>query len=104
MFVEVDYWIAPALESGRSFLEPLQGGAIKQLGILKPWAPSRSYGLLIRLDGDFRPIASFHSRADGARHGETSCLDLGGRVFISCKGGDMIVMLDPGPEPGAASR
>jgi hypothetical protein len=106
MFVEVDvdYWIAPALNSGRSFLEPLQGGAIKQLGILKPWAPSRSYGLLIRLDDDFRPIASFHSRADGARHGVTSCLDLGGRVLVSCKGGDVIVMLDPGSERGGAGR
>ncbi len=92
--VESDYWIAPSLASGRSFLEPLQGGAIKQLGILKPWAPSRSYGLLIRLNAKFRPVTSFHSRADGKRHGVTSCLDLGGRVLVACKGGNAIVALD----------
>jgi hypothetical protein len=100
--VEPDYWIAPSLSSGRSFLEPLQGGGIKQLGILKPWAPSRSYGLLIRLDANFHPIASFHSRADGTRHGVTSCVDLGGRVLAACKGGNAIVALDPGLGSGAA--
>ncbi len=101
--VEPDYWIAPSLTSGRSFLEPLQGGAIKQLGILKPWAPSRSYGLLIRLDGDFHPIASFHSRADGRRHGVTSCLDRGDRVLVACKGGDTIVGLDTGAGGGQSA-
>lgn len=106
MFLEVepDYWIAPALNSGRSFLEPLQGGAIKQLGILKPWAPTRSYGLLIELDENLQPIASFHSRADGERHGVTSCLDLDGRVLVSCKGGDAIVLLDPRSKRGGANR
>jgi hypothetical protein len=92
--VEPDYWVAPSLSSGESFLEPLQGGGIKQLGILKPWAPSRSYGLLIRLDANFHPVASFHSRADGSRHGVTSCLDLGERVLVASKGGDAIVTLD----------
>ncbi len=44
------YWIAPALSSGASFLEPLQCGAVRTMGIHKPWAPSRSYGLVVRLD------------------------------------------------------
>jgi hypothetical protein len=92
--VEPDYWVAPSLTSGQSFLEPLQGGGIKQLGILKPWAPSRSYGLLIKLDAEFHPVASFHSRADGKRHGVTNCLDLGGRVLVASKGGDAIVEID----------
>jgi hypothetical protein len=100
--VEPDYWISPSLSSGRSFLEPLQGGAIKQLGILKPWAPSLSYGLLIRLDANFHPVASFHSRADGTRHGVTSCVDLGGRVMVACKGGNAIVGLDAGLRNGGA--
>jgi sugar lactone lactonase YvrE len=102
--VEPDYWIAPSLSSGRSFLEPLQGGGIKQLGILKPWAPSRSYGLLIRLDANFHPIASFHSRADGTRHGVTSCVDLGDRVLAACKGGDAIVGVDPALRHGGARK
>ncbi|HWA46583.1 MAG TPA: hypothetical protein VHA10_25415 [Hypericibacter adhaerens] len=98
--VEAEYWIAPALNSGQSFLEPLQGGAIKQLGILKPWAPSRSYGLLIRLDAAFQPVTSYHSRADGTRHGVTSCLDWNGRLLVACKGGNAILSLDPGAGPG----
>ncbi|HEY1721540.1 MAG TPA: hypothetical protein VGG27_09875 [Magnetospirillaceae bacterium] len=100
--VEPDYWIAPSLTSGRSFLEPLQGGAIKQLGILKPWAPSRSYGLLIRLDAKFLPVASYHSRADGVRHGLTSCVDLGDRVLVASKGGNAIIALDAAAQAGDA--
>lgn len=88
-----EHWIAPALRSGSSFLEPLQGGAVKQMGILKPWAPSRSYGLLVRLDAQYRPVASFHSRADGSRHGLTSCLQTGARVLVASKGGDAILEL-----------
>jgi hypothetical protein len=100
--IEPDYWIAPSLTSGRSFLEPLQGGAIKQLGILKPWAPSRSYGLLIRLDAQFMPVASYHSRADGTRHGLTSCVDLGDRVLVASKGGNAILALDAAAQAGGA--
>jgi hypothetical protein len=92
--VPMDYWIAPALYSGRSFLEPLQGGAVKQMGILKPWAPTRSYGLVLHLDDAFQPIASLHSRADGTRHGVTSVLADGGRVLACAKGGDVIVACD----------
>ena len=46
------YWIAPALSSGASFLEPLQCGGVKTMGIHKPWSPTRSYGLVARLDRD----------------------------------------------------
>ena len=44
MMKEVDprYWIAPALTSGNTFLEPLQGAHLKMRGIHKPWAPPRS--------------------------------------------------------------
>jgi hypothetical protein len=90
-----ELWIAPSIAATRSFLEPLQGGALKQLGILKPWAPTRSYGLLIRLDGSFEPRASLHSRADGRRHGITSCIELDGRLLATSKGGDAIVAMPP---------
>ena len=94
-----ELWIAPALSSGRSFLEPLQCGGVRTMGIDKPWAPSRSYGLLVRLDRDLRPAASFHSRANGARHGITSALDLGGAVLVASKGGGAILRLGA-PEDG----
>ena len=48
--IEPRYWIAPALSSGNSFLEPMQGAHLKMMGVVKPWAPPRSYGLVIRLD------------------------------------------------------
>ncbi|WP_137391036.1 strictosidine synthase [Rhodoligotrophos defluvii] len=97
--IEPDYWISPALASGRSFLEPLQGGAVKQMGILKPWAPSRSYGLVIKLDSAWNPVLSLHSRADGRRHGTTSVLEAEGQLFVASKGGDAILKLPAGDLP-----
>ena len=50
--IDPEYWIAPKLKSGQSFLEPMQGAHIKTMGVIKPWAPPRSYGLVIRLTRD----------------------------------------------------
>jgi hypothetical protein len=96
MMAEVDkeFWIAPALRSGRSFREPMQGGALKQMGILKPWAPTRSYGLVVELGPDFVPLRSFHSRTGGKRHGVTSAAEAGGRLWVSSRGGDELVAID----------
>lgn len=93
MMAEVDpeFWIAPALRSGYSFREPMQGGALKQMGILKPWAPTRSYGLVVELDAGFVPLRSFHSRAGGKRHGITSAVEAGGKLWLTSKGGDELV-------------
>lgn len=95
MIADIDqrFWVAPALESGRDFREPLQGGAIKSMGILKPWAPTRSYGLLVRLDGAWQPRFSLHSRADGTRHGVTSALEHGEQLLVASKGGHCILGL-----------
>jgi len=91
--VSRDYWIAPALSSNRSFLEPLQCGGIKTMGIHKPWSPSRSYGLVARLDRAMQPAASFHSRANGTRHGITSAIESLGRILATSKGGDVILAI-----------
>jgi hypothetical protein len=58
--------------------------------VLKPWSPSRSYGLVARLDPTFRPIASLHSRANGRRHGVTSCLMVDKRLFFAAKGDGIV--------------
>lgn len=92
--INPDYWMAPRYASGRSFREPLQGGGIKHLGILKPWAPTQSYGLVIRLDERMQPLASHHSRADGTVHGITSCLEVGNRLYATSKGANCLVALD----------
>ena len=91
--IEEAYWVAPSLFSGRDFREPLQGGAIKSMGMLKPWAPTRSYGLVCKLDADFQPQWSAHSRADGVRHGVTSTAEFDGQLHVCCQGGDEIVAL-----------
>jgi hypothetical protein len=91
--VEPQFWIAPALSSHRSFLEPLQCGGVTTMGISKAWAPSRSYGLLVRLDSEMQPVASYHSRANGTRHGVTSAIEVGQRIYAAARGGDAIIDL-----------
>ena len=93
--IEREYWIAPALSSGTSFLEPLQCGAVRTMGIHKPWSPSRSYGLVVRLDQGLQPVESFHSRANGRRHGITSLLENGDRLLVASRGGNAILALRP---------
>lgn len=97
-------WAAPSLKPSATFLEPLQGGAQKHLGMLKPWAPTRSYGLVVRLDEAFRPVSSFHSRADGTRHGVFSCIPHDGKVVAASKGGGVIVAIDAAAGAAHAGR
>jgi hypothetical protein len=86
-----EYWIAPVLSPQSSFLEPLQSGGVKTMGVHKPWSPSRSYGLAVKLDAKLRPQAGYHSRANGRRHGVTAVTEFGGRVLAASKGGDAIL-------------
>ena len=97
MMAEVapEHWIAPSLRSGRGFLEPLQAGSVKQLGVLKPWAPTRSFGLVARLDAQFIPQASYHSRADGNRHGVTGLAIDDARLLFVAKGDGLIGQIEP---------
>ncbi|TPL87406.1 hypothetical protein FJ950_04695 [Mesorhizobium sp. B2-3-14] len=88
------YWIAPAMASSRSFLEPLQCGGIRTMGIHKPWSPSRSYGLVVKLDQNMQPQFSLHSRANGTRHGICSVVEKGGQLFVASRGGDCVLAVD----------
>ncbi len=99
MLAEVpqEFWVAPTLRSGRSFYEPLQGGSVKHLGLLKPWAPTMSAGLCVKFDAGFHPQSSFHSRADGATHGVTSVIEQDGRLHAAARGDGVVVAL---PVPG----
>lgn len=89
--VDPDHWISPALSSGKSMLEPLQGAGIKVLGITKPWAPPRSYGLVIKLDHEYDIVRSFHSRIDGRRHGITGLREANGVLYLVSKGNSLIL-------------
>jgi len=96
--VPEEFWIAPALSSGRSFLEPLQCGGIRSMGVHKPWSPSRSYGLIVLLGDGYQPGYSLHSRANGSRHGITSVIQLKNdgdiRFYAASKGGNCILSID----------
>lgn len=96
MMAEIDpsLWIAPSLRAGSQVLEPLQAGGVRQLGQLKPWAPMRSFGLIVELSPDLSPLRSFHSRADGNRHGVTSTLEADGQLIFTAKGDGVIGKFD----------
>lgn len=98
MMREIDsrYWIAPTLSPPESFLEPLQNGGVRSMGVHKPWSPTRSYGLVAMLDNSAQPLASYHSRANGRFHGITSAIAHDGAVLVTSKGGNHIVKLTPG--------
>ena len=88
MMAEIDpeYWIAPKLKSGQSFLEPMQGAHIKTMGVIKPWAPPRSYGLVIRLSASGAPLYALHSRVDGVNHGVVAAIEVDGALYALAKG------------------
>ncbi len=88
--VDADCWIAPCLRAGRTPLAPTQQGGVTQFGMLRPWSPTWSYGLVARLDHAYRPNSSLHSRANGRRHGVTSCLSFDGRLFFCAKGDGVV--------------
>jgi sugar lactone lactonase YvrE len=88
MMAEIDpeYWIAPKLRSGQSFLEPMQGAHLKTMGVVKPWAPPRSYGLVIRLSAAGVPQYAVHSRVDGVNHGIVAAVEMDGALYALAKG------------------
>lgn len=92
--IDPDLWIAPQLSSGKTFLEPLQGGGVKQMGILKPWAPPRSYGLVVRLDAQGHALYSVHSRVDGHHHGIVAVAEFGDDLYAISKGAGRLLRLD----------
>lgn len=81
-----DHWVAPALAGGSDCLEPMQIGGVKALGIQKPWAPPRSYGLLVHLDAEGDATDSLHSRAGGRFHGITAACASPSGIVIAARG------------------
>jgi sugar lactone lactonase YvrE len=88
------HWIAPALSSGNSFLEPLQGAGVKNMGVLKPWAPPRSYGLVLQVHADGRIRRSLHSQVDGRHHGVTAVAQQGRWLYVASQGSGRLLKVD----------
>lgn len=95
MMAEIDpaYWVVPRLSSGHSFKEPMQGAHLKTMGVIKPWAPPRSYGLVVRLDAEGAPLYSLHSRVDGVNHGIVAAVEFGGDLVMIAKGPGRVLKL-----------
>jgi hypothetical protein len=87
-----EYWIAPAYAGGSDCLEPMQIGAVKALGIQKPWAPPRSYGLLVHLDADGEATSSIHSRAGGRFHGISGACATPQGTVIAARGAGRLLL------------
>ena len=87
------YWMAPSLSSWRDYREPMQGSQLKQMNVLKPYAVTRSYGLVIHCDQNMKPLSSFHSRADGTVHGTLSACETGDDLLVASRGGSRVVRL-----------
>lgn len=87
-----EYWIAPALATSDSALEPMQSGGIKALGIQKPWAPPRSYGLVARINDDGDSVESLHSRVGGRYHGITAARDTAQGLVIAARGAGRLLL------------
>ena len=66
--IEPRHWIAPRANPEFSHDFPIELGATRLYGEVKPWAPSFSYGLLIETDAVLMPTGSAQSRANGQRH------------------------------------
>lgn len=95
-----DVWIGPAFSDGGE-AEPLQAGSVRQMGVMKPWAPSRSYGLVVRLGRDLVPTASYHSRADGSMHGIASTAELDGFLYAASRGSGTLLRIPVAAETAA---
>jgi hypothetical protein len=63
------------------------------MGVIKPWAPPRSYGLVIRLNAQGTPLYSLHSRVDGVNHGVVSAVEANGALYVLAKGPGRVLRL-----------
>lgn len=91
------HWIAPRIDPQFRHDLPIEMGATRLFGEVKPWAPSFSYGLVIALDHDLNPTASAQSRANGTRHAIAAALHWGGgTIALSLATGELLRLEDMG--------
>lgn len=90
------HWIAPRATPEFSHDFPIELGATRLFGEVKPWAPSFSYGLLVMLDENLMPSGSAQSRANGRRHAISDATVWNGGVIAVSKASGEILNLGPG--------
>lgn len=89
--IDPQHWISPRANPEFSHDVPIELGATRLFGEIKPWAPSFSYGLLIKLDKDLMPDGSAQSRANGRRHTISDAIVWNGEVIaVSQASGEIL--------------
>ncbi len=89
--IDPRHWISPRTTPEFSHDFPIELGATRLFGEIKPWAPSFSYGLLITLDKDLMPGGSAQSRANGRRHAISDAVVWNGDVIaVSQASGEIL--------------
>jgi len=59
-----------------------------------PPESSGAHGLVVRLDADFTPLASWHGHADGHCRGVASCLQSRGELIVACREDGVLISID----------
>lgn len=99
--LDPDAWPMPRLRAADVYRDPMQLGQLRVLGIVKPWAPPRSYGLAFLVDHEGLISRSHHSRITGACHGITGVASAeNGTLLLVARGARRVVGLDPLPTVG----
>ena len=93
------YWIGPRVNPEFSHEFPIELGATRLFGEIKPWAPSFSYGLVIELSDTLMPVGSAHSRADGGRHAISDALVWNGDLIAVSKASGELLNLGSAGDP-----
>lgn len=93
------HWISPRASPEFSHDFPIELGATRLFGEIKPWAPSFSYGLVIELSHELMPVGSAHSRANGRRHAISDAVSWNGDILAVSKASGEILNL--GRDPGS---
>lgn len=97
--IDPSHWIAPRVSPEFRHDVPIELGATRLFGEVKPWAPSFSYGLLIGLDAALAPVGSAQSRANGRRHAICDVVRWRDDLIAVSKGSGEILRLPGGLRP-----
>ena len=89
--IDPQFWIRPALRVSNTQWEPLQIGSMKRLGITKPWAPPRAYGLVALVDADGIAARSWQGRVGSPRTGITAAAVDRGHLVVVSRGGRCVL-------------
>jgi hypothetical protein len=93
--IDPRHWISPRATPEFSHDFPIELGATRLFGEIKPWAPSFSYGLVIETDRAMTPVGSAHSRANGVRHAISDVTAWNGSLIAVSRASQELLKFNP---------